>query len=154
MLSGEKITRAFVRLLQVISLFVYFSLLSSCEPWDPVEAQEYPWIGYAWAKKANRFSWVSSVQKTIYRDCTEAIEFFVNNTDYGEDFSQPFGCAYHGNNYYDVWLRNEMWKSRDFKCISRSSDYKAAEIKMRYGPIFRTDRESRGQDWYCVENLR
>jgi hypothetical protein len=45
-----------------------------------------------------------------------------------------------------------MWKSSDFKCIARSSNYEeVVEIKMRYGPIFRTDPESKGRDWYCVE---
>jgi hypothetical protein len=110
-----------------------------------------PWVGYARAKTLNRFSWVQSIQKTTYRNCIEAIDFYVNHTDWGEAFSRPFGCAYHGNSYYDVWLRNEMWKSGDFKCISRGSDYKDAEIKMRYGPIFKTDPERKGQDWYCVE---
>ncbi len=47
-----------------------------------------------------------------------------------------------------------MWKSKDFKCLARSSDYEVVKIKMQYEPIFSTYPENKGKDWYCVEMPR
>lgn len=108
---------------------------------------EYPWSGYAWNKEESKFEWFF-IHKETLEDCIQAMEFAVSTPPHNAWYTTPISCGYHGNNYYKVWLMNEVWGGSHFKCIVKNTHPEIKEKKMVYGPLLE-GYPSKGKDYYC-----
>jgi hypothetical protein len=110
-------------------------LLAGCDSIVSEQSNSHPWTGYAWQKEKRKLQWVLASFESR-RDCMESMKHRVNNPDneYNESYSEPFGCGYHGNSYWRVWLMMTLYGG-DFACMWRSTE--GIRVNAGYGPLLK-----------------
>jgi hypothetical protein len=126
-------------------------------------------LGVAWAKeKKDDFKWLafatssqdwqvwlsmempSPVEFQTHADCMARVTQFLSSSS-NERFKAPYGCIYHGNNYYYVCLVNWLYDGGSFAgCLAKriaSPDDSSSDPL--YDPALIGEAES-GPTWYCV----
>lgn len=108
-------------------------LMGSC---SPSGSGENPWAGYATHKETGRLAW-RPVSKARYGACIDATRWEMSSESAGAaSYRPPLGCGYSGNQYWRVWLVNQLAANMDdFECIARFSDKAAAADGHRYSPV-------------------
>ena len=108
-----------------------------------------PWSGYAWHRDKNRLEYWFVTYET-QRDCIEAMRYRVRNPPQNAWYSEPVDGAYHGNNYFRVWIINSLSAtSAHFECVVRNTQAEVAKMGISYGPILKGQPRT-SADHYCV----
>jgi hypothetical protein len=91
------------------------------------DSNPHPWIGYAYNKDHGQFEWEWNDWATE-RDCRESMLRIVETRS---GMTKPVGCGYRGNNYWRVWIINELWGGSQIDCIARKTKVTATRRSQR-----------------------
>ena len=123
---------------------------------------DFPWLPFATNEQDEQrwlmFDMPSPTEFQTYADCKARVIEFLSSTSNQDGFKAPYGCVYHGNNYYYVWLLNRLYDGRLFDgCLGKTivsptdpgsqSLYDPALITANAPAIGTTEA---GRSWYCV----
>jgi hypothetical protein len=124
--------------------------------WGKENKADFQWLPFA-TNSQDQQSWLSwnmppPIEFQSHADCMARVGQFLSS-DYNshEGFKPPYGCVFHGNNYYYVYLINWLYDGSTFagclgKRIASSADSSSDPL---YDPALIGAAEA-GPTWYCV----
>jgi hypothetical protein len=120
--------------------------------WGNEKKADFRWWGFA-TNSQDQQSWLVwnmplPIEFRTHADCMARVAQFLSST---EQFKAPYGCVYHGDNYYYTYLVNWLHDGRSFagclgKRIVSSADSSSDPL---YDPALIGAAEA-GPTWYCA----
>ena len=104
---GRKLVGLNIAVLRRLPLLCLCLALAGCNALDDVTSGKTPWYGYAMQRDTGKFGW-TLLQTETFRDCIETLAEKAQRGALHPLVASisPYGCAFHGNNYWQVWLYN------------------------------------------------